>query len=50
MRSEFARLSDDQLRALSTGTSDLLEFMAVAAVAASRILGQDLYDTSFAVR
>src|ERR1039457_2709947 len=44
MRSEFARLSDDQLRALSAGTSGLLEFMAAAAVAASRILGQDLYD------
>jgi preprotein translocase subunit SecA len=44
MRSEFARLSDDQLRALSAGTSGLLEFMACAAVAASRILGQDLYD------
>src|ERR1022692_2942641 len=44
MRSEFARLSDDQLRALSAGTSGLLEFMAAAAVAASRILGQDMYD------
>jgi preprotein translocase subunit SecA len=44
MRSEFAHLSDDQLRALSAGTSGLLEFMAAAAVAASRILGQDMYD------
>ena len=44
MRSEFTRLSDDQLRALAAGTSGLLEFMAVTAVAASRILGQDMYD------
>jgi hypothetical protein len=28
MRSEFSRLSDDQLRALSTGTNGLIEFMA----------------------
>ena len=44
MRSDFARLGDEQLRALSAGTSDLLEFMAVAAIAASRILGQEMFD------
>ena len=44
IRSGLARLSDDQLGNLGAGTSDLLEFMAVAAIAASRILGQDLYD------
>jgi preprotein translocase subunit SecA len=44
MRSEFSQLSDDRLRALSTGTNGLLEFMAATAVAASRILGQNMYD------
>ena len=43
MRSEFARLSDDQLRAVSTRPNGLLQFMAAAAAAASRILGQDMY-------
>ncbi len=44
MRSELSRLTDDRLRARSAGTNNLLEFVAVAAVAASRILGQDMYD------
>ncbi len=44
MRSEFARLGDNQLRAVAARASGLLEFMAAAAVAASRILGQDMYD------
>jgi preprotein translocase subunit SecA len=44
MRAEFAHLSDDQLRATATRASDLLPFLAAAAVAASRVLGQDMYD------
>jgi preprotein translocase subunit SecA len=44
MRSEFARLSDDQLGAVSARTNGLLPFMAAAAVAAARVLGQDMYD------
>jgi preprotein translocase subunit SecA len=44
LRSEFANLSNDQLRAGAAQTNNLLQFMAAAAVAASRILGQDMYD------
>ena len=44
IRSELARVSDDQLRDVATRASDLLQFMAAVAVAASRILGQDMYD------
>jgi preprotein translocase subunit SecA len=44
MRSESAAFSDNQLREVATQTLDLLQFMAAAAVAASRALGQDLYD------
>jgi preprotein translocase subunit SecA len=44
MRSEFADLSEGQIRALAAQTKNLLQFMAAAAVAASRILGQDLHD------
>ena len=44
MRQEFARLSDDQLRAAAAKANQLLPFMAIAAVAASRILGQDMFD------
>jgi len=44
MRPEFARLNDDQLRAAAARTDDLLEFIAIAATVASRILGQNLYD------
>jgi len=40
---EFAGRSDDQLRAAAQ-THHILEFLAVAAVAATRILGQNLYD------
>lgn len=44
LRTEFGRLSDDQLRAAAARTKDLAQFMAAGAVAASRILGQDMHD------
>lgn len=44
MRLELAHLSDDQLRDTATRTNDLLRFMAAAAIAASRILGQEMHD------
>ena len=44
MRLELARLTDDQLRDLAARATDLLEFMAAAAAAASRVLGQEMFD------
>ena len=44
MRLEFARLDDDQLRTRAAKANDLLQFMAITATVASRVLGQDLYD------
>jgi len=44
MRSELARVSDDQLRDVAARANGLLEFMAAAAVAVSRILGLEMYD------
>jgi preprotein translocase subunit SecA len=44
MRLEFARMSNDQLRRVAAQANGLLPFMAAATVAASRILGQDMYD------
>jgi preprotein translocase subunit SecA len=44
MRLEFARLSDEQLRVAASKANQLLPFMAVVAVVASRVLGQDLFD------
>ena len=43
MRSEMSRLSDLELRNASK-TEELLRFIAVAAVAASRILGEEMFD------
>ncbi len=43
-RSEFARLDDDQLRNQAAQANELLEFMAISATAASRVLGQNMYD------
>ncbi len=43
-RSEFAGLSNGQLRTVAERTDNLLDFMAAAAAGASRILGQDMYD------
>src|SRR4051794_38478685 len=44
MRREFTRLDDRELRAVATQTKDLLQWMAVAAVAATRVLGQEMFD------
>src|SRR3984957_8464079 len=44
MRLEFARLDDDQLRAVASQATELLPFMAVTVVAASRVLGEDMFD------
>jgi preprotein translocase subunit SecA len=44
MRQEFAHLDDDRLRAAAAQANDILEFMAIAATAASRILRQDMFD------
>lgn len=44
MRVDLARLDDDQLNAAAAGAKDLLRLMAVTAVIASRVLGQDMFD------
>lgn len=44
MRSDLARLSDVQLRDVAERAGGLIEFMAAAAVAASRVLGQEMFD------
>ncbi|MGO9230659.1 MAG: accessory Sec system translocase SecA2 [Bryobacteraceae bacterium] len=44
MRLEFAHLGDDQLRAAASKTDQLVSFIAIAAVAASRVLGQEMFD------
>jgi preprotein translocase subunit SecA len=44
MRKELAPLSDEQLRAAALRPSGMIQFMAIAAVAASRILGQEMFD------
>ena len=44
LQSKFAHLSDDQLRVVAVRTRDSPQFMAAAAVASSRILGQDMHD------
>jgi len=44
LRAEFSGLTDDQLRVLAMRTKDSLQFMAAAAVAALRILGEDMHD------
>jgi preprotein translocase subunit SecA len=44
MRTEVARLDDRELRATASKTKELLQWIAVAAVAASRVLGLDIYD------
>jgi len=45
LRAEFARFTDDQLRETASRTNKLPQFMAAAAVAASRVLGQEIFDT-----
>ena len=44
LRANYAGLTDERLRSAALKTGDLLEFMALAAVAGSRVLGQELYD------
>ena len=44
MRAEFARLDDAGLRATASKTTELLEWIAVTATVARRVLGQDMYD------
>ena len=44
MRAGFARLSDAELRAAASNTEDLPGWIALAATAASRVLGQEMYD------
>jgi len=44
MRRAFARLSDAELRAIASNTENLPEWFALAATAASRVLGQEMYD------
>jgi preprotein translocase subunit SecA len=44
MRAAFVRLNDNELRAAALRAKDLLQFVAIAAVAASRVLGQDMFD------
>jgi len=44
LRVELARLSDDQLREEAARANGLLPFMAAAAAAAARILGQEMFD------
>jgi preprotein translocase subunit SecA len=44
MRAEFARLSDAELQTAASKTDDLPRWIALAATAAFRVLGQDMYD------
>jgi preprotein translocase subunit SecA len=44
MRTGFARLNDRELASAASKTKDLLQWIAIVAVAATRILGLDLYD------
>jgi preprotein translocase subunit SecA len=44
MRADLTRLPDDELRAAASRAGNLLEYIAIAAVVASRVLGQDLFD------
>jgi preprotein translocase subunit SecA len=44
MRQEFAHLKDDGLRDLAARANGLLQLTAVAAITASRVLGQEMFD------
>jgi preprotein translocase subunit SecA len=44
MRQEFARWDDSRLRDAAAQANELIEFMAVVATVASRVLRQDMYD------
>ena len=43
-RGEFARMPDDDLRSAAKRAKDLVQFMAVTAVVAARLLGQEMFD------
>src|SRR5262249_30905934 len=47
LRSQYARLSDTDLRSAARGVKDLLPLIAITAVTASRLLGQDMFDVQF---
>src|SRR5437870_4994026 len=44
IRAEFGRLNDNELRTAAASVKDLLQLMAVTAVVATRVLGQDMFD------
>jgi preprotein translocase subunit SecA len=44
LRQEFARLDDARLLAAASQATQLVTFVAIAAVAASRVLGQEMFD------
>src|SRR5260370_9567794 len=44
MREEYARLRDSELKAVAPRVKSLIEWLALTAVVASRVLGQDMYD------
>ena len=44
MRAEFGALSDGQVREAAARTNQLLPYVALVAVAVSRVLGQDMFD------
>jgi preprotein translocase subunit SecA len=44
MRADFARLKDAELRAAASQTNELLPWIALAATAAARVLGQEMFD------
>ena len=44
MRREFARLSDAEITAAASQTEEQLRWFALAATAAARVLGQEMYD------
>lgn len=47
MKVELAKFDDDQLNAAARGAKDLLRLIAVTAVIAARVLGQDMFDVQF---
>jgi preprotein translocase subunit SecA len=44
LREQFARLDDNRLRAAALEQTELFPFVAIAAIAASRVLGQRMFD------
>lgn len=46
-RDEFARLTDDELRKAAAHQKDLVPVIAAASAVASRVLGENMFDTQF---